>query len=30
MKRVKSFDEFVNENIGAALGSPVKYIKIKK
>ena len=29
MKRVKSFDEFVNENIGAALGSPVKYIKIK-
>ena len=30
MKRVKSFDEFVNENIGAALGSPIKFIKIKK
>ena len=30
MKRVKSFDEFVNEYIGAALGSPIKFIKIKK
>lgn len=29
MRKVKSYDEFVNENIGAALGSPVKYIKIK-
>lgn len=29
MKRVKSYNEFVNENIGAALGSPVKYVKIK-
>jgi hypothetical protein len=29
MRKVKSYDEFVNENIGAALGSPVKYIKIR-
>ena len=29
MKRVKSFDEFVNENLKAAIGSPIKYTKIK-
>jgi len=29
MRKVKSYDEFVNENIGAALGSPVKFVKIK-
>lgn len=29
MKRLKSYDEFVNENLGAALGSPIKYTKIK-
>ena len=29
MKRVKSFDEFVNENLKAIIGSPIKYTKIK-
>ena len=29
MRRVKSFDEFVNENLKAAIGSPIKYTKIK-
>ena len=29
MARLKTYEEFVNENIGAALGSPIKYTKIK-
>tara|TARA_B100001057_G_scaffold486297_1_gene567267 strand:+ start:911 stop:1909 length:999 start_codon:yes stop_codon:yes gene_type:complete len=29
MRRVKSFDEFVNENLKAIIGSPIKYTKIK-
>ena len=29
MARLKTYNEFVTENIGAALGSPIKYTKIK-
>jgi DNA repair exonuclease SbcCD ATPase subunit len=29
MARLKTYEEFVTENIGAALGSPIKYTKIK-
>ena len=28
MRRVKTFDDFVNENLKAVIGSPIKYTKI--
>ena len=29
MGKLKTYDQFVNENLKAVIGSPVKYIKIK-